>query len=205
MRIVLVRHGESEYNPLNIIGGDPSLTDKGKEFAANLSRFISNHSWFPKKCYCSSKKRVQETLSVFKEKMNSIVISEYLDELNAGLCEGLTYTQFYQTYTDEFTKRYQYKLTYRYPNGESYIDLIDRVKIIADEIKAKGEDVFIVGHQAVNRALLAHFTDEQVENIPHLDIPLHNLIVVENGKKVGMIGVEIDMNDELILESFDFA
>ena len=108
MRIVLVRHGESEYNPLNIIGGDPNLSEKGVEFANNLNKFIENHSkWFPKKCICSAKKRVQQTVGAFKNKMKSILVSENLNELNAGLCEDLTYTQFYQMYTDEFTKRYQ--------------------------------------------------------------------------------------------------
>ena len=62
MRIILVRHGESEYNPLNIIGGDPNLSENGIKFASNLNNFIENQSnWFPKKCICSSKKRVQQT------------------------------------------------------------------------------------------------------------------------------------------------
>jgi len=207
MRIVLVRHGESEYNPLNIIGGDPNLSEKGVEFANNLNKFIENHSkWFPKNCICSAKKRVQQTVGAFKNKMESVLTSENLNELNAGLCENLTYTQFYQMYTEEFTKRYQNKLTYRYPNGESYIDLIERVRPVVEDIQSKGEDVFIVSHQAVSRALMAHFTGEKLEDIPHIDVPLHTLVVIEDGKKKGMISVGgIDISDSLIQEFFEFA
>jgi broad specificity phosphatase PhoE len=204
MRIILVRHGESEYNPLNIIGGDPNLSEKGTKFASNLNNFIENQSnWFPKKCICSSKKRVQQTVDAFKSKMNSILINENLNELNAGRCEELTYTQFYQMYPDEFAKRYQDKLNYRYPGGESYIDLIERVRPVVEDIKNKGEDVFIVCHQAVNRALIAHFTDEKLEDIPHVDVPLHNLVIIEDGKKKGIITVGDIINDNLIQEFFE--
>jgi broad specificity phosphatase PhoE len=204
MRIILVRHGESEYNPLNIIGGDPNLSEKGVEFANNLNKFIENHSkWFPKNCICSAKKRVQQTVDAFKSKMNSILINENLNELDAGHCEKLTYTQFYQLYPDEFAKRYQDKLNYRYPGGESYIDLIERVRLVVEDIKDKGEDVFIVCHQAVSRALIAHFTDEKLEDIPHIDVPLHNLVIIEDGKKKGIITVGDIINDNLIQELFE--
>ena len=39
--IWLTRHGESEYNVENRIGGDPSLTTYGKAYGKSLSNFIS--------------------------------------------------------------------------------------------------------------------------------------------------------------------
>lgn len=41
-----------------------------------------------------------------------------LDELYAGVCDGLTYKEIEETYPEEFVRRQENKLTYRYPRGE---------------------------------------------------------------------------------------
>ena len=51
-----------------------------------------------------------------------------LDEINAGDYDQLTYEQIKEYYPMEYQKRQLDKLGYRYPNGESYIDLTNRVK-----------------------------------------------------------------------------
>lgn len=189
MRIILSRHGESVYNTENRIGGDPVLSDMGVKYAQKLSEFIGNTEWFPRKCICSTRKRVEQTVDAIKDKMDTIVLTNELDELNAGICENLTYTQFYQIYMDEFTNRYADKLNYRYPGGESYDDLIERVRSVADDVKRQNSDVLIVSHQAVSRALLHHFIGVDIEEVPHLDVPLNTLIVIKDGKKITEISL----------------
>lgn len=41
-----------------------------------------------------------------------------LDELYAGVCDGLTYQEIKEKFPDEFARRQENKLTYRYPRGE---------------------------------------------------------------------------------------
>lgn len=41
-----------------------------------------------------------------------------LDELYAGICDGMTYKEIEQVYPEEFTRRQQDKLAYRYPRGK---------------------------------------------------------------------------------------
>lgn len=41
-----------------------------------------------------------------------------LDELYAGVCDGLTYKEIEQEFPEEFKRRQEDKLTYRYPRGE---------------------------------------------------------------------------------------
>ena len=41
-----------------------------------------------------------------------------LDELYAGTCDGMTYKEIEQVYPDEFSRRQQDKLAYRYPRGK---------------------------------------------------------------------------------------
>jgi len=40
-----------------------------------------------------------------------------LDELYAGICDGLTYKEIEERYPEEFKRRQEDKLTYRYPRG----------------------------------------------------------------------------------------
>jgi broad specificity phosphatase PhoE len=44
-----------------------------------------------------------------------------------GMCDGMTYDQIKDKYPDEFIARSTDKLNYRYPQGESYVDVIARL------------------------------------------------------------------------------
>ena len=41
-----------------------------------------------------------------------------LDELYAGVCDGLRYAEIKEKYPEEFARRQEDKLTYRYPRGK---------------------------------------------------------------------------------------
>jgi len=170
MRIFITRHGKSIYNIENRIGGDSSLSDEGKEYAKNLAIFCSRTD-IPSISYCSTKKRTIETVA-----SDSYTVCPELDEIDAGLCEHLTYDEMKRKFPKEFTNRLADKLNYRYPKGESYRDLFERVKPFVDRIVDNKEDVLIVCHQAVTRALLYHLTTTPVANIPNFEVPLHRLL-----------------------------
>ena len=55
-----------------------------------------------------------------------------LDELYAGLCDGMTYEEIADNYPDEAEARGADKFQYRYPRGESYTDLIARLEPLVD-------------------------------------------------------------------------
>lgn len=40
-----------------------------------------------------------------------------LDELYAGVCDGMTYKEIEQVFPEEFARRQHDKLAYRYPRG----------------------------------------------------------------------------------------
>lgn len=50
-----------------------------------------------------------------------------LDEIFAGACDGFTYDEIKEHFPEEFARRQRNKLAYRYPRGESYLDLIHRL------------------------------------------------------------------------------
>lgn len=80
-----------------------------------------------------------------------------LNEINAGICEGLTYEEIQEKFPSEFAWRDQDKLKYRYPHGESYIDLLQRVEDVVQALLTTTETL-VVSHQAVLRCIMAYFT-----------------------------------------------
>lgn len=98
-----------------------------------------------------------------------------LDELDAGECDGLTYEEIERRFPEDFALRDQDKFHFRYRGGESYADLVLRLEPIIMELERQ-ENIFIIGHQAVLRAILAYFLNKPHEELPYLKIPLHMLI-----------------------------
>ncbi|XP_047554055.1 6-phosphofructo-2-kinase/fructose-2,6-bisphosphatase 1 [Lutra lutra] len=75
-----------------------------------------------------------------------------------GVCEEMTYEEIQEHYPEEFALRDQDKYRYRYPKGESYEDLVQRLEPVIMELERQ-ENVLVICHQAVMRCLLAYFLD----------------------------------------------
>lgn len=73
-----------------------------------------------------------------------------------GICEGLTYEEIQERFPSEFAWRDQDKLKYRYPHGESYLDLLQRVDNVVQALLTQTR-VLVVSHQAVLRCIMAYF------------------------------------------------
>ena len=99
-----------------------------------------------------------------------------LDELYAGMCDGMTYKEIEQVFPDEFARRQDDKLSYRYPRGESYMDVTLRLEPLAQEMERTREPVLIVGHQGILRILYAYFMGLDRKEAPYVSIPLNNVI-----------------------------
>lgn len=99
-----------------------------------------------------------------------------LDELYAGICDGLTYKEIEEMYPEEFARRQEDKLTYRYPRGESYMDVTLRLEPIVLDIERTREPILIVGHQGIHRLLYAYFMGLPRDQAPYVSIPLNTVI-----------------------------
>ncbi|XP_077369389.1 6-phosphofructo-2-kinase/fructose-2,6-bisphosphatase 1 isoform X1 [Festucalex cinctus] len=170
--IYLSRHGESELNLLGRIGGDSSLSARGHEYAAALKTFIQSQKIHDLKVWTSHMKRTIQTahaLGVPYEQWKA------LNEIDAGVCEELTYEEIQEQFPEEFALRDQDKFRYRYPKGESYEDLVHRLEPVIMELERQ-ENVLVICHQAVMRCLLAYFLDKPADQLPYLKCPLHTVL-----------------------------
>lgn len=70
-------------------------------------------------------------------------------------------------------------VNYRYHGGESYRDLVHRLEPIILELERHHEPnhaIYIIGHQAVVRAIYAYFHNIPHEDLAYIKIPLHTVI-----------------------------
>lgn len=94
MKILIIRHGESEADILDVHEGraDFELTDRGHNQAESMSEYVSQN-YHIDKIYCSTLKRAVQTAKHLKLKTNAILIfDEHLMEFNNGLVAGLKFS-----------------------------------------------------------------------------------------------------------------
>jgi broad specificity phosphatase PhoE len=171
----LCRHGESEYNKEHRIGGNSNLSERGNIFADKLFDYLKNKNL---NVYTSKLKRTIHTAGKFSNAKQF----EIINEIDAGDMENLTFEEFKNNFPDEYNNRKNDKLNYTYPNGESYLDLEERVVKVLDEIHTYNN--LIVCHRAVLRVLYNHLLDKPSDKneMPYIDIPLHHVFHIKETK-----------------------
>lgn len=127
--------------------------------------------------YTSLLKRTMETAVGFPSDQYEVVHMRSLNEIYAGVCENMTYEEIKANYPKEFAARALDKLNYRYPgpSGESYLDVIERLRPTIVEIERLQSPCLIVTHRVVLRTLLAYFCGLPLTEMTRLKVPLHAL------------------------------
>ncbi|XP_021746147.1 6-phosphofructo-2-kinase/fructose-2,6-bisphosphatase-like [Chenopodium quinoa] len=179
--ILLTRHGESRDNVRARIGGDSALSDTGALYAKKLADFVEKRlkSERAASIWTST---LQRSISTANHIVGFPKVQwRALDEINAGACDGMTYLEIKKNMPEEYESREKDKLRYRYPRGESYLDVIQRLEPVIIELERQRAPVVVISHQAVLRALYAYFADRPLKEIPHIEVPLHTIIEIQMG------------------------
>ncbi len=171
--IILTRHGQSDYNIDDRVGGDSDLTDSGREFAKRLAAFVESQNINDLTIWTSTLQRT--ILTAEPVRCISRVPWVGLMEIDAGMCEGMTYEEIKKKLPLEYAERQKNKLTWRYPRGESYLDVIKRLEPVIFELERQRKNVLVVAHRAVIRCLFSYFVGSDPNQIPFLPVPLHSL------------------------------
>ena len=146
-----------------------------------------NPSYIPKdrpRNFCvwsSMMKRSVQTVEYFNEDEFDVKQMKMLDELHAGRMEGMTYDEIRSNYPEEYAHRRNNKLYYRYPGpgGEGYLDVINRLRTVINEVERTTDHVLLVSHRSVARVLLAYFRGLRREEVADLDVPLGTVYMLE--------------------------
>ncbi|XP_050549021.1 6-phosphofructo-2-kinase/fructose-2,6-bisphosphatase-like [Daktulosphaira vitifoliae] len=187
------RHGESENNVLGRIGGDADLSVRGRTYAVALARYFNNEECLTGlRVWTSELKRTHQTVQGIQAPIETV---SALNELYAGVCEGLSYEEMQDKFPQEFAWRDQDKLQYRYPWGESYVDIMNRLKPVLLELEGDMDNLLIVSHQAVLRCVLGYFMNKKHEELPYINVPLHTIIkLTVSGYKCKMEVIKLNID-----------
>ena len=110
MKLVLIRHGESEWNRLNLFTGwyDVELSEKGISEAAEGGKILRTEGFDFDICYTSYLKRAIHTLQIVLDEMDRnwlpVVKSWKLNERHYGALQGLNKAETAEKYGEEQVK-----------------------------------------------------------------------------------------------------
>ncbi len=110
MKLVLVRHGESEWNKLNLFTGwtDVDLSEKGHEEAKAAGELLKAEGYDFDICYTSYLKRAIHTLNHILDGMDRAWLPVYktwkLNERHYGALQGLNKSETAEKYGEDQVK-----------------------------------------------------------------------------------------------------
>ena len=162
--LILVRHGQSEWNLKNLFTGwkNPGLTDLGIEEAKKAGQALKARGTVPDAYFTSALSRAQRTLDLMLEEMGitdlTIVRSHKLNERDYGDLSGLNKDDAREKWGEEQVHIWRRSYDVPPPGGESLKDTAARVlpyyeAEIAPLLKA-GKTVLVTAHGNSLRALV---------------------------------------------------
>ncbi len=178
-RLILLRHGESQWNLENRFTGwvDVPLSPRGiqeaKDAGNKLREFVFDRA------FTSVLSRANETLRLALEAIGQTHIpiekDKALNERMYGELQGLNKTETAKKYGDAQVKIWRRSYDVPPPGGESLKDTADRVlPYYENTIKpylAKGETILIAAHGNSLRALVMELEQLSKEEVLELNIP----------------------------------
>ena len=204
MNLILIRHGQSEWNALNQFTGwkDPDLTAKGIEEARNAGKIINNLKINFDLVFTSGLKRAQNTAEIILKEINqplSTIKNQALNERNYGDLAGLNKDDARKRWGDEQVHIWRRSYDIPPPGGESLKETGERVlPFFMKEIHplvCKGKNILVAAHGNSLRSLIKFLDNISDKDIVKLEIPtgapIHYVI-----NEVGSVVSKKDFFDE---------
>jgi len=193
MKLIIVRHGETLENIQNIMQGHwhGTLSEKGIEQAQKLGLYFKDEKIDI--IYSSDLLRATKTAHEISEYHldTEIVYLKILREMYLGDLQGKKKLDLKKYSIEEQLEIFEKA------GAESLQEMFDRAKIIINDLlqKHKNQTIVIVGHNGINKAIIAFLTGKKAENIIDLD----------NQKNTAFNIIEISGNDFNILKYNDIS
>jgi len=178
-RLILLRHGESQWNLENRFTGwvDVPLSERGIQEAKNAGEKLRGFTF--DRAFTSVLARANDTLRLALETIGQTQIpiqkDKSLNERMYGDLQGLNKAETAKKYGEEQVKIWRRSYDVRPPGGESLKDTAERVlpyyeKTIKPHV-LKGETILIAAHGNSLRALVMELEQLSREQVLELNIP----------------------------------
>lgn len=155
MKLLVARHGQTVWNAQNKVCGitDVELTKEGIDQANKLADVVQNYNI--DMVISSPLSRAIETSKIVADKNNvAVQVEDSLIEQNYGIYEGI------DRKNDSFLANKR-NFAYKYPKGESMMQVAYRVYGVIDRLKDKYQDknILIISHGGICRIIRTYFHD----------------------------------------------
>ena len=199
--ILLIRHGQSEWNKLNLFTGfkNIELSEQGIDEANKAGQNFKNLNIKFDIVFTSELKRAQETAKIILKNLDQwdhlygdgkIITDIKLNERDYGDLTGLNKKETADKFGEEQVHKWRRGYSDQPPNGESLEDVVRRVKIYFEETinpaiqSADNNNILIAAHGNSLRALLIVMNIYDSSNINSVElstgVPIH--VILENNK-----------------------
>ena len=179
--LILVRHGQSEWNEQNLFTGwkDPGLTELGIKEAKNAGSLISDKGIQFDEMFTSMLIRAQDTGAIILDSINQqnipITKNQALNERNYGSLAGLNKDDARKKWGEEQVHIWRRSFDIPPPEGESLKDTAERVlpyfhEYIMPKV-IQGLSILVAAHGNSLRALIMELDLISSEDIVKLEIP----------------------------------
>lgn len=198
--VYLARHGQTEWNRIARIQGDPDIDQIG--YINRASLYLLMHNVPLSGIYTSSKLRTKRTaeLVAMDHALKPKAVA-YLDEINKGIFVGMCRAHLQPVKATDTQQeclmnvrnstpnatlvalkqihgkldKNKFNPNVRPPLGESFSDLAERTKLLLTELQENydiNSTILVVGHGVTNRSLLHHFMGWPLKKV--MRITQHN-------------------------------
>ncbi len=199
--ILLIRHGQSEWNKLNLFTGfkNIELSDQGIEEANKAGQNFKNLDIKFNIVFTSELKRAQETAKIILQNLDQwdflnnegkIISNINLNERDYGDLTGLNKKETAEKFGEEQVHKWRRGYSDQPPNGESLEDVVRRVTKYFEEVikpaiqSNENDNILIAAHGNSLRALLIVMNIYEPNNINSVElstgVPIH--VILEDNK-----------------------
>ncbi len=185
--LVLVRHGQSEWNLLGQWTGltDVHLTDEGREEARRAAKTLEDIDLH--RAYSSKLTRAKHTLDEIVQHLDRHDMErtehEELNERDYGELTGKNKWQVKEEYGEEKFMAWRRSWDHPVPGGETLKDVSQRVlpfyeQHILEDLRS-GKNVIVAAHGNSLRALMKHLEDVADDDAHKVEIMTGEVLVYE--------------------------
>ena len=178
--LVLVRHGQSEWNKLNLFTGwrDPDLTEQGIEEARRAGRALKADGVRFDIAFTSGLVRAQRTLNIILDELGQsdipITRDVSLNERDYGDLAGLNKDDARERWGEEQVHIWRRSYDTPPPGGESLKDTAERVLPFYQgevvPLLKQGKNVIVSAHGNSLRALMMQLDDLSTAEVTQLNL-----------------------------------
>lgn len=169
LRILLIRHGQTEWNRVERFRGrvDLDLNEQGKKQATLLANKINNDGYNIKYIITSPLKRAQQTANILAEYNHfSVRVEEGLIDINYGDWQGLSPEEANERFPELYSLWLNEPQTLRFPHGEGLNDVCQRATQVIKQLinESNNTTLVMVSHKVVCKVLMCYFMGLELNN-----------------------------------------